>query len=140
MVKKRRKSGLIFSPIPPKLIMGVWQGDELFHATNGGDPLNCDDAIIALEMEHIAEQKKKMNKYKKGPTVRQKKIDKAKAVVSSKEEYYNPKANMDQRRTKHIPNWTLIDLKAMIKWKAPKQPTIPFNRESLVDVWNEVKD
>ena len=121
-------------------LMGTRQGGEWFHATSGGAPLNCDDAIMALEMEHIAEQKKKMNKYKKGTTVCQKEIDKATAVVSSKGEHYNSKAKMDQRRTKHIPNWTLIDLKAMIKWKAPRRPNIPTNREGLVAVWNEVKD
>ena len=80
--------------------MGTRQGGEWFHATNGGTPLNCDDAIMALEMENIAEQKKKMNKYKKRATICQKEIDKATAVVSSKGEDYNPKAKIDQRRTR----------------------------------------
>ena len=47
---------------------------------------------------------------------------------------------MDRKKTKFVPNWTLADLKIMIKWKAPKRPNIPTDREGLVRVWEEVKD
>ena len=47
---------------------------------------------------------------------------------------------MDQKKTKYKANWTLADLTAMIKWKAPKRPNVPKEREGLEIVWNEVKD
>ena len=120
--------------------MGIRHAGEWFKVTDGGAPLNCDDAILALERERIAQEKKKLEKFKKYGATREKEINEAKAVMQKKGKSYNPKAKMDQKRTKYIPNWTLIELKAMIKWKAPKRPNLPTNREGLVEVWRDVKN
>ena len=101
--------------------------------------MNCDDGIIALEMERITEEKEKAEKLKKKRTLRERETDEAKAVIEEKGKDYDPKASMN-KNTKYVPNWTQADLKAMIKWKAPKRPNIPTNREGLEEVWEEVKD
>ena len=93
-----------------------------------------------MERECIVKEKKKLKKVKKDGVTCEKEINKAKAVMEKKGRTYNPQAKMDLRKTKHLPNWTPADLRAMMKWKAPKQPNLPATRGDLVEVWEEVKD
>jgi hypothetical protein len=91
-------------------------------------------------MERIKQQKKTFETRKKRLKLRQKEFADAQRIIASKGHQYNPKAKMNQKKTKFIPNWTIVELKTMIKWKAPKRPNIPTVRDRLVEVWNEVKD
>jgi hypothetical protein len=113
---------------------------EWYQATDGGAPLNCDDAIITLERKRLAIAKSELEKTKKESKARLQTVNQAKKIMKSKGKQYDPKAKTDQKKMKFIPNWTLADLKVMIKWKSPKRPNIPSERVGLVSVWNEVKD
>ena len=84
--------------------MGIRHAVEWFKATGGGAPLNCDGAISALRRERIAEKKKKLEKVKKDVVTCEKEITKAKIMMEKKGMTYNPKAKMDLRKTKHLPN------------------------------------
>jgi len=121
-----------------KLLMNTRQGGEWFKATNGGAPLNCDDAIIAMEREQILDQKNCVKKRNKAFEVRQKEIKTAQRVRGTKGRRYNPKGKKNRSGTFKA-NWTVADLKAMIKWKVPKQKNVPTDREGLAELWNEVK-
>ena len=41
-------------------------------------------------------------------------------------------------KTKLIPNWTLVDLKSTIKWKAPKTHNVPTDCRHLEEIWDKV--
>ena len=105
--------------------MYVQKAGEFFKVTNGGAPMNCDNALISIEMEYITAQKNKLEKKMKESFALGKEVELAIAVMRSKRLEYNPQAQSKRAKTKFIPNWTLADLKLMIKWEAPKMDNLP---------------
>ena len=100
--------------------MSIRHPREWFKVTDGGAPLNCDDAILALERERIVEEEKKLEKVKKDGVTRINEINGTKTMMEKKGRTYNSKAKIDLKKPKHLPNWTLTDLRTNIKRKAPK--------------------
>ena len=46
-----------------KIMEAKKNAGELYQATNGGAPLNCDDAIIVLEKQHLRRENDRLIKY-----------------------------------------------------------------------------
>ena len=119
-----------------KIVQSKHLAGEWFQATNGGAPLNCDDAIIALENQRLEKERDRLTKLKKQQTARRRIVKEAEKVIKIKGKEYKSIVNS---KNAFAGNWTVADLKVMIKWKAPTRPNIPTNREGLVRVWEEVK-
>ena len=95
---------------PPKYnrlkerLMYVQKAGEFFKVTNGGAPMNCDNALISIEMEYITAQKNKLEKKMKESFALGKEVELAIAVMRSKRLEYNPQAQSKRAKTKFIPN------------------------------------
>ena len=106
-------------------IKKVSHAGDWFRVTNGGDFLNCDDAIIVIEIKRLEAKKARLTKKKKATTDREGQIRKAHEVIAD--------------RGDRLKDWRNDDLKKMIKWKDPKR-AVSGNRDALDVIWDEVKN
>jgi hypothetical protein len=106
--------------------MWISHAGEWFKQTNGGLPMNDDDAIIALKMQRLSHVAQQLEKKKKTFAAVLEKAELANAVLEAKGN--NPT------------DWTVKELSTMIKSKAPDVAISQKQCHELLALWEKHKD
>ena len=73
-----------YAGVQPVDLVGISTAGQWFRKTNGGIPMNCNEAIMALELETLKSMKEKLAKQKKDVQGRKKQLTDGRNVLRLK--------------------------------------------------------
>jgi hypothetical protein len=109
-----------------KALMGISTAGEWFKITNGGVPMNCDDAIIALELSRLVDIGKKLASKKKELLKRKDQIQAGERIIATKGSDVN--------------TWNMDHYKKMIQYRNPQVAVSGLNKPRLEALWKKHKN
>jgi hypothetical protein len=99
------------------LLMGVSTAGGFFAVTNGGGPMNSNNAILAYARKKLKANAKELRKEKAAVNGIMSKHQRALTLLG------------DSRKPQHLwqSKWNVADLKSIIEWKQGPAPRAPYN-------------